>query len=43
MQLMLCGLNAQPLDILQRTGLLARLKPGGVVVDWQTAARVATE
>ena len=36
-QLMLCGLNPQPLDILGRTGLLARLKPGGVVADWQTA------
>jgi SulP family sulfate permease len=30
-QLMLCGLNAQPLDILQRTGLLARLKTPNAV------------
>ena len=36
-ELKLCALNPQPLDILGRTGLLARLKPGGVVVDWQTA------
>ena len=42
-QLMLCGLNAQPLDILQRTGLLARMKTPNTVSDWQTAVRVATE
>ena len=42
-ELKLCALNPQPLDILGRTGLLARLKPGGVVADWQTAARNATE
>ena len=36
-ELKLCALNPQPLDILGRTGLLARLKPGGVVADWQTA------
>jgi SulP family sulfate permease len=42
-QIMLCGLNAQPLDILQRTGLLARLKTPNAVSDWQTAVRVATE
>ena len=36
-QLMLCGLNPQPLDILGRTGLLARLKSDGVVANWQTA------
>ena len=36
-ELKLCALNPQPLDILGRTGLLARLKPGGVAVDWQTA------
>jgi hypothetical protein len=36
-------LNAQPLDILQRTGLLARLKTHNAVSDWQTAVRVATE
>jgi SulP family sulfate permease len=42
-ELKLCALNPQPLDILGRTGLLARLKPGGVVADWQTAVRNATE
>ena len=42
-ELKLCALNPQPLDILGRTSLLARLKPGGVVVDWQTAVRNATE
>ena len=42
-ELKLCALNPQPLDILGRTGLLARLKPGGVAVDWQTAVRNATE
>ena len=42
-ELKLCAVNPQPLDILGRTGLLARLKPGGVVADWQTAARNATE
>jgi len=42
-QLMLCGLNPQPLDILQRTGLLVRLKAHNILSDWQTAVRVATE
>ncbi len=42
-ELKLCALNPQPLDIMGRTGLLARLKPGGVVADWQTAVRNATE
>ena len=42
-ELKLCALNPQPLDILGRTGLLARLKPGGVAAYWQTAARNATE
>jgi SulP family sulfate permease len=42
-QLMLCGLNPQRLDILQRTGLLARLRPGYVQQDWQTAIQMATE
>jgi SulP family sulfate permease len=36
-QLMLCGLNPQPLDILQRTGLLTRLRPGHVQQDWHAA------
>ena len=42
-QLMLCGLNPQPLDILQRTGLLVRLEAHNILSDWQTAVRVATE
>ncbi len=42
-QLMLCGLNPQPLDILRRTGLLVRLKAHNILSDWQTAVRVATE
>ena len=42
-QLMLCGLNPQPQDILQRTGLLARLRPGHLQQDWQTAIQMATE
>ena len=42
-QLILCGLNPQPLDILKRTGLLERLNVHPDVSDWQTAARVATE
>jgi SulP family sulfate permease len=42
-RLVLCGLNPQPLDILERTGLLARLKDHPIVSDWQTAIRVATE
>ena len=42
-QLILCGLNPQPLDILERTGLLVRLKDHPIVSDWQTAIRVATE
>ena len=42
-QLMLCGLNQQPLDILQRTGLLVRLEAHNILSDWQTAVQVATE
>jgi SulP family sulfate permease len=42
-QLILSGLNPQPLDILQRTGLLDRLKAHNSVSDGQTAVRVATE
>jgi SulP family sulfate permease len=42
-QLMLCGLNPQPLDISQRTGLLVRLEAHNILSDWQTAVRVATE
>ena len=42
-QLMLCGLNPQPLDIFRRTGLLVRLKAHNILSDWQTAVRVATE
>ncbi len=42
-RLLLCGLNPQPLDILERTGLLARLKDHPIESDWQTAIRVATE
>ena len=42
-KLMLCGLNPQPLDILQRTGLLVRLEAHNILSDWQTAVRVATE
>ena len=40
--LLLCGLNPQPLDILQRTGLLARLKAHPVESDWQTALQTVT-
>ncbi len=39
-QLILCGLNPQPLDILERTGLLVRLTPEHVVMDWQLALDV---
>ena len=42
-QLMLCGLNPQPLDILQRIGLLEHPNVHSHVSDWQTAVRVATE
>ena len=42
-QLMLCGLNPQPLDILQRIGLLEHPNVHSHVSDWQSAVRVATE
>ncbi len=42
-QLVVCGLNPQPWDILRRTGLLERLKTHNNVSDWQNAVRVATE
>jgi SulP family sulfate permease len=42
-QLVLSGLNPQPLDILRRTGLLARLKTHQLVSDWQTALGMASE
>ena len=42
-QLVVCGLNPQPWDILRRTGLLERLKTHNSVSDWQNAVRVATE
>jgi SulP family sulfate permease len=42
-QLVVCGLNPQPWDILRRTHLLERLKTHNNVSDWQNAVRVATE
>lgn len=42
-QLVLCSLNPQPLDILRRTGVLARLQDHALVSDWRTALGVASE